>query len=158
MAIAGLSSLGIKFGYGTSTYSSGTETKPSTYTQLHRINSIGGLSIDYEKIDVSALEDAIKRYVAGAGDTGGSIEVVVNLTSETLTAWEGVATAYSGLTTGQRMFFQVLHPSLSKAFFFVAIPPTVIPMPESNQNENWTITMQLTVEEYVGLDTKVEMS
>ena len=41
-ALAGVSTLGITFGYGVETTSG---TKPTTFTQLNRMNSIGGISI-----------------------------------------------------------------------------------------------------------------
>lgn len=53
MAAAGVSTLGIKFGYAAGTYS----TKPSTFTLLTRINAIGGIALETEQIDASALED-----------------------------------------------------------------------------------------------------
>lgn len=69
MAEAGLSTLGITFGYGTETTAG---TKPTSFKQLTRINAIGGINIEPEQIDASALEDAITRYVKGRADTGGS--------------------------------------------------------------------------------------
>lgn len=65
---AGISTLGITFGYGVE---STAGTKPTSFKQLHRINKLGGISISNEKIDASALEDFVKRYVQGIGDTGG---------------------------------------------------------------------------------------
>ena len=50
----GLSTLGITFGYGVETTAG---TKPASFTQLDRINNIGGISMDVEQIDASALED-----------------------------------------------------------------------------------------------------
>lgn len=63
---AGLSTLGVMFCYGISTDGSA----PSSVTQLERCNSIGGISLDVEQIDASALEDEISKYVAGRQDTG----------------------------------------------------------------------------------------
>ena len=81
MAAAGVSTLGITFGYGTETTAG---TKPTSFKQLTRINAIGGINIEPEQIDASALEDAITRYVKGRADTGGSFAVTVNFTSETV--------------------------------------------------------------------------
>ena len=41
--IAGVSTLGITFGYGTEATAG---TKPTTFTQLSRINAIGGITIE----------------------------------------------------------------------------------------------------------------
>ena len=83
--IAGVSTLGITFGYGAEDTAG---TKPTAFTQLHRINAIGGITIENEQIDASALEDKISRYIQGRGDTGGTFAVTVNFTSETLAEWE----------------------------------------------------------------------
>ena len=82
--IAGISTLGITFGYGVETTAG---QKPAKFTKLNRINSIGGITIENEQIDASAVEDAVKRYIRGAADTGGSFPVGVNFTSETKEEW-----------------------------------------------------------------------
>ena len=50
----GLSTLGIKFGYGVETVAS---EKPAEFKWLERCNSIGGIDLSTEVIDASALED-----------------------------------------------------------------------------------------------------
>ena len=80
MALAGISTLGITFGYGVEATAG---TKPASFTKLTRINSIGGITVENEQIDASAIEDAVSRYVQGRGDTGGTFSVGVNFTPET---------------------------------------------------------------------------
>lgn len=155
MAAAGISTLGITFGYGTETTAG---TKPTSFKQLTRINSIGGINIDPEQIDASALEDAITRYVKGRADTGGSFAVTVNFTSETVAEWTELITDYKALTSGNRMWFETVIPGFEKAFFVLAQPPEQIPQPEIGQNELLTMEMNLTIEEYKGMDTKVEFT
>lgn len=155
MALAGVSTLGITFGYGTETTAN---TKPATFTELTRINAIGGISIDSEQIDASALVDEVSRYIRGRGDTGGTFPVTVNLTPDTKSEWATVISTYSALTDGKRMWFEVIVPGFTEAFFIVAQPPTAIPMPELNQNELLTVEFTLTIEEYKGMDTKVAFS
>lgn len=155
MAAAGVSTLGITFGYGTETTAG---TKPTSFKQLTRINAIGGISIEPEQIDASALEDAITRYVKGRADTGGSFPVTVNATSDTITEWETLISAYNALSGGKRMWFETIIPGFEKAFFVVAQPPEQIPQPEIGQNELLTMEMNLTIEEYKGMDTKVEFT
>lgn len=149
---AGISTLGITFGYGVE---STAGTKPTTFTQLHRINNIGGISIEPEQIDASALEDIVTRYVKGRADTGGSFPVTVNFTDETENEWSDLITAYKGLSGGKRMWFETIVPGIEKAFFVVAQPPEQIPQPEFGQNALLTVDMNLTIEEYKGMDTKV---
>ena len=54
MALAGVSTIGIEFGYALEATAG---TKPAKFKKLTRINSIGGISLETEQIDASALED-----------------------------------------------------------------------------------------------------
>ena len=153
--VMGLSTLGITFGYGVEGSGHAGE-KPSSFTQLDRINSIGGISMDVEKIDASALEDTQTKYVAGRADTSGTWDVVVNFTDETADEWSDLITAYNTAQgSGLNMWFEVILPNQTDAFFVVAQPPQQIPMPEIGQNELLTVTISLTVVEYKGWSTKV---
>ena len=155
MAAAGISTLGITFGYGTETTAG---TKPTSFKQLTRINALGGINIEPEQIDASALEDEITRYVKGRADTGGSFAVTVNFTSDTVKEWKDLITAYKALSDGKRMWFETIIPGITNSFFVVAQPPEEIPQPEIGQNELLTVEMNLTIEEYKGLDTSVALT
>ena len=152
MAAAGISTLGITFGYGTEATAG---TKPTSFKQLTRINALGGINIEPEQIDASALEDFITRYVKGRADTGGSFPVTVNFTSDTVTEWQNLITEYKALSGCKRMWFETIIPGITNSFFVVAQPPEEIPQPEIGQNELLTLEMNLTIEEYKGLDTSV---
>lgn len=155
MAVAGVSTLGITFGYGVETTAG---TKPTEFKQLSRINAIGGINIEPEQIDASALEDLITRYIKGRADTGGSFPVTVNYTDDTAKEWDDLITAYKALTGGKRMWFETIVPDITKGFFVIAQPPDAIPQPEIGQNELLTIEMNLTIEEYKGADTKIALT
>ena len=155
MAAAGISTLGITFGYGSEATAG---TKPTSFKQLTRINAIGGINIEPEQIDASALEDFITRYVKGRADTGGSFPVTVNFTAETIKEWQALITEYKALSGGKRMWFETIIPGIEKSFFVVAQPPEQIPQPEIGQNELLTIEMNLTIEEYKGMDTSVALT
>lgn len=149
----GLSTVGVTFGYGIEETAG---TKPAAFTQLHRINSIGNLGIERDQIDASALEDELTKYIAGRGDTGGNVPVTVNVADETVTEWETLISAYqTAKAAGKGVWFQTITPDLTKAFFFIAEPPTKIPQPSFDQNGLLTIEMPLIVNEYRGLDAKV---
>lgn len=152
MAASGLSTIGVLFGYAAETTAG---TKPTAFTKLTRINSIGEINLDVEQIDSSALEDAITKYISGRADTGGTLDVTVNLTSETKTEWETLITAYAALTDGKKMWFNTYHKDLG-SFFVVAQPPSKIPQPAFDQNGLLTVTLSLTIESYEGLDTGIE--
>ena len=156
MALAGLSTLGITFGYGVETTAG---EKPTTFTKLTRINSIGGINIEPETIDASALEDYVERSVAGRASTGGTFPVTVNFTMDTVAEWKTLIAEYQeAKEAGKRVWFETIIPGVTDAFFAVAQPPEAIPQPEFGQNELLTVEINLTVEEYVGLDTKVDFA
>lgn len=153
MAMAGLSTLGITFGYGIETVAG---TKPTSFKQLTRINNIGGITIENEQIDASALEDYVSRYIQGRGDTGGTFPVSVNYTPETVDEWAELIEDYNtAKASGLRVWFETIIPGFDEGDFVVAQPPTKIPSPEKGQNELLVVEMNLTIEEYVGLETKV---
>ena len=63
--MARLTTLGVKFSYAVETVKG---TKPTKFTQLEEVSSIGGISLETEQIDVSALEDYLTQYAAGRQD------------------------------------------------------------------------------------------
>ena len=100
--------------------------------------------------------DTQTKYVAGRADTGGQWEVTINFTDETATEWDTLISAYNtAAASGLAMWFEVILPNQSDAFFVVAQPPQQLPMPEMGQNELLTVAISLTVVEYKGWDTKV---
>lgn len=145
MAVPGVSTLKMELGYGA--YTASDTTPPDSFTKLGRINSIGGIELSQENIDASAIEDDVSQYVAGRSDTGGDWSVSVNVTDETITAWEGLA--------GQTKWFEVYSPNLTKAWFVVAQVPAKIPVPEVGQNELLVMEISLTVQKLHGTATKV---
>ena len=154
--IAGLSTLGITMGYATE---STAGEKPAAFTALNRINSIGGIAMDTEKIDASALEDTATKYVAGRADTSGTWDIQVNFTDETVDEWGDLITAYNtAAASNKQLWIEVCVPNQSDAFFVIAQPPQQIPMPEIGQNELLVVTISMTVVEYKGWSTKVTIS
>lgn len=151
-----LTTLGVTFGYGIE------ETpgeKPTNFTQLKRCSSIGGISLETEQIDVSALEDYITQYAAGRQDTGGTWEVIFNMNKDVITAikklYEDSAAAKK---SGKATWFEVIFPDLEDAFFVIAETGREIPLPEIGQNEVATIPVTLVISQYKGLITKVAFS
>lgn len=152
-SIPGVSSLGIRFGYGVEATAG---TKPTTFTMLQRCNSIGGIALETEQIDASALEDLVSRYVAGRQDNGGTWAVSFNVTDTVITELETmISTSLAGKAQNKSTWFEVYSPSLTKAFFVIAEPPKVLPMPELGQNELATVELTFTINEYKGMDTAI---
>lgn len=154
--ISGVSTLGIILSYAVETTSG---QKPSAFTALDRINAISGIELSTETIDASALEDLQERSIAGRQSTGGEWSFTINATAETITEVEAMmAASATGLASNLRTWFQVYSPNLSKAWFVVAQPGSKIPMPDFSQNELLTCDISLTVDEYIGIDTKIPAS
>ena len=150
--VPGISTLGIKVGYNASPNSS---TLPASVTQLDRINAVGGINLETEQIDASALEDYISKYIAGRADTGGSFPITVNVTDATIAEWQAVFTASA---ENDGVWIEIWSPYLTKAFWVFAQTPTAFPMPEIAQNELATVEIPMTIVEYHGLGTGVEPS
>ena len=153
MATAGLSTLGITFSYGVETVAG---QKPTTFKLLTRINEIAEITVEPESIDASALEDSKTRNVAGRDTITDSVAVTVNRTAETIKEWTDLIAAYKSLTDGKRMWFQEITPGLSDAEFFVAQPPSILPISGKSQNELLTMEINLIIEEMIGTSAKVE--
>lgn len=154
--IMGVSTLGVTFGYGVETTAG---QKPSTFTQLQRINSIGGITVTPATIDASALEDLVTKTVAGRGDTGGTWTITVNFTPETADEWGTLISAYqTAKAAGKNLWFETIVPGFTDGFFVVAQPPEAIPQPEMGQNALLTVEFPLVIVEPKGMDTKVAFS
>lgn len=69
-SMSGLSTLGVVLGVGTW---ASNDTLANAYTEMGRINSIGGIELDQESIDASALVDTVTQYVEGRSDSGKAL-------------------------------------------------------------------------------------
>lgn len=150
--VAGISTIGAKFGYAVGA------TKPTAFTQLHRISSIGEITSTRETIDADALEDYDTPQVEGKTTNSTTFDVVVNLTNETQEEWETLISAYESLEEGQAMWVETWFPELNDAIFAKVAPPTTIPAPSVDKNGLLTVTMTFVVKKYVGYDTEIEPS
>lgn len=150
--VAGLSALGITFSYGVETTAG---AKPTAFKLLHRINSIDEITVTPEAIDASALEDLQTRNIAGRDTVTDTVAVTVNKTEATIKEWKDLITEYKALTDGKRMWFQEITPGISDAEFFVAQPPSKLPITGKEQNSLLTMAINLIIEDMVGTDTAV---
>lgn len=153
--MARLTTLGVTFSYGIETTKG---TKPTSFTQLEEASSIGGISLDTEQIDVSALEDYLTQYAAGRQDTGGTweIEFIMDPDKSVKQIKELYSKSKTAKTSGLATWFQVTFPDMDEAFFVVAECGREIPMPEIAQNEAATLSISLIISSYKGLATKIE--
>lgn len=75
-------------------------------------------------IDITPLEETDSRqYTPDLKDLGGVLEFGANLTDELITAWNTtLMTAFSGLTSGKAVWFEVKHPKITQAVWFIGEP------------------------------------
>lgn len=148
-----LSTLGVTIHYGVETKAG---SKPTSFIWLKRCNAIDGISLDADQIDVSALEDYIAQYTAGRQDTGGSWTVTFNMNPDVITAIKKLfSDAKTAKSSGLNVWFEIVFPGLTDAFFVIADPGINIPLPDISQASAATLPISMVVKEYKGLDTKV---
>ena len=146
--IAGLSTLGVKV-YQAESKDGAKVTEASAYSQLTRINSIGEVTITPENIDASALEDLNSRYVAGRSTVTDALTITINATDDTIAEWKAIA--------GKRICVMIDIPDMTDAFFVIVQVPATLPMPALDQNALLTMAINCTVNEFIGLEEKVEI-
>lgn len=147
--IAGLSTLGIKV-YQALAEDGAKVTTAESYSQLTRINGIGEVSVTPENIDASALEDYLSRFVAGRSTVTDSLEITINATNDTIAEWKAIL--------GKRICIMIDIPEMTDAFFIIVQVPTQLPMPSLDQNSLLTMAIGCTVNEFIGLDAKIEIT
>lgn len=148
-----LSTIGVKVGYAVETTAG---TRPMAFKQLKRCKSVSGIDAAMDQIDVTALEDRKKKYTEGIEDTGGTWTLTFGVNDEVITDLEAMRTAYlEGRGQGKSTWFDVWFPGLAKSFYVIAEPGTVS-LPDVSQGSAAEITLNCTINEYVGPDTAVE--
>lgn len=121
-------------------YFADSTTRPSSGdgTTLGRINGIGEISVSTEAIDASALEDKSTKRIAGRDDVSETWEITVNVTNETLAAWQSIK--------GQTKWFRAKpNANLSYAYWVRATVPNTLPLSGADQNALLTMAITLVV-------------
>lgn len=115
-----VSTAGVKVYYGVN---STRPTAAADYTQIPNIKATPDLNPEPSNLDVTDLTDAVwKRYIPGLKDPGGSLAFTANNTDAFQTAWTALMTAYAGKGASDQMWFCIVIPGLTNAFFFAGIP------------------------------------
>ena len=101
-------------------------TRPSaSYTTIPGCKVLPALFNDPNTLQSTPLSATKNHtYIDGLGDSGGAIAVTVNDYAEFRTAWSSCVTAYSNLTGGKQMWFEIAYPSGSNldSFYFPGKP------------------------------------
>lgn len=101
--------------------------RPTTgYAPITGIKSIPSLNPAPDTIETTDLSQTeFKTYIDGLKDLGGALEFTANLTQELQTLWDTIVAAYvDGKETGKSMWFAVVIPDLTNAFYFRGNPST----------------------------------
>ena len=120
-------------------------TRPTTgYTTIPGCKAIPEIFNDPNTLQTTPLSVTKNHtYIAALNDSGGSISVTVNDYSAFRTAWSTCVSAYTSLTGGKAMWFEIAYPSGSglDSFYFPGEPvelgfggADVDPVLENNAN------------------------
>lgn len=112
--------IGVKLKYCIET-SAGT--RPTTgFTALKGIKNIPGMEFSPSQLDVTDLDDSIRRFIPGVIDAGNDVAVTANMTASLKTAWASlVSDAATALASQKSTWFEVAIPNFD-SFYFAGIP------------------------------------
>ena len=138
-----LSTIGVRLYYGVETTAG--ERPTSDYTRIYGIKSTPSLNPAPDTIETTTLDELeYKTYVDGLKDLGGALEFTFNLTEELTTTWDALMTAYeTAKASGLRMWFAIVIPGLTNAFYFAGNPSSM-GLPETSVNTVLEITNYIT--------------
>lgn len=101
-------------------------TRPTTgYVTIPGVKAIPSLWNEPNMLQSTPLSATKNHtYIEGLGDNGGAITLTVNDESTFRTAWEACITAYTGLTGGKQMWFEIAYQDGSglESFYFPGEP------------------------------------
>lgn len=117
-----LSTAGIIMHYAAETAAG---TRPTTgYTPLLGLKSIPDFNPEPSTHQTTPLDETEwHRYIPGLKDVGGAMKFKANNTDEFQTAWSTLEEAFeTAKADGKAMWFAVVIPGLTKAFYFSGEP------------------------------------
>lgn len=121
-------------------------TRPTTgYTRIKGVKSTPSLNPSPETLETTTLDELeYKTYIDGLKDIGGALEFTFNLTEELVGKWDDLMTAYeTAKTNNKAIWFEILVPGLTKAFFFTG-NPSAMGLPETSVSSVLEITNYIT--------------
>lgn len=142
-----LSTIGITLSYAMEATAG---TRPTTgWTVVDNITSLGEISANPEKLEVTNLVDTWHRYIDGL--KGGSEEVTVgaNFTSAFKTAWEAARTAaQGGVAENKACWWKITVPNF--ADFLFAGMPSELGLPEIGVGEVFAGEVSVSLNQIAG--------
>lgn len=141
-----LSTIGITLGYAVESVAG---TRPSNFTTIDNITSIGEITGEPEQLEVTNLVDTWHRYIEGLRDSGGSVAIGANFTAAFLAAWSGARTAsLAGIDDGKATWWQVHVPNFGD--FHFAGTPAELGLPEIGVGEVFAGSTSIVLNDVAG--------
>ena len=100
-------------------------TRPTTgFTKISGIKSIPDFNPEPSSLETTTLDATEwKTYIPGLKDPGGALAFTANNTQEFQDAWNDlVEAAATGAESDKKMWFAIVVPGLTDAFFFAGDP------------------------------------
>lgn len=138
-----LSTAGIQLLYAVETVAG---TRPTTgYTRIRGVKSTPSLNAAPDTLETTTLDETeYKTYIDGLKDLGGALEFTFNLTSDLITAWDTLMTAYeTAKAANKATWFTIVVPDLPDSFYFTGNPSNM-GLPETSVNSVLEITNYIT--------------
>lgn len=150
--IPGISTLGVRVGWMTG--DANTVPTSGTCTWLTRINATGEIALDTQTLDASALEDYTTKSIAGRADNGGSYNISVNVTPETMDEWAAV---FAASKSNNGVWIQEWSPqNPSKSDWIFVQTPQQFPKAAKEQNSVLVVEIQCAIVNYAGQSDAVD--
>lgn len=141
-----LSTIGITLGWAVETTAG---TMPTSFTTIDNITSIGEVSANPEKLEVTNLVDTWHRYIDGLKDGGEEVTIGANFTAAFKTAWEAIVTAATtARESSLACWWEVTVPNFG-SFHFAGMPSD-IGLPEIGVGEVFAGEVSVALNEISG--------
>lgn len=131
-------------------------TRPTSgYKLIHGVKSVPSFNEAPETIETTTLEATMyKTYVAALKDPGGSLAFNFNLTQLFIDTWTEIIAEYdTAAETNKKMWFAVVIPGITKAFYFSG-KPEALGLPAIEVSSVLETEAFITPVEIPGWDTK----
>lgn len=122
MARVDLSTAGVSLQYAVEAVAG---TRPTSgYSHISGLKSIPDLNPEPSSIETTTLDELeYKTYIPGLKDVGGALQFTANNSEQFQTDWAAlVEAANEAHEGGKAMWFAVIIPGLTKAFYFSGAP------------------------------------
>ena len=117
------STIGVKVKWAVETTIGSRPT--SGYSEIPDIKSIPDISMTPNQIEVTNLQDKVRRFVPGVQDAGSNLQMTANYTRNLVTVWGSmVSAAETAWASGKATWFEIAIPNADS--YYIAGMPTAL--------------------------------